>query len=170
MSRNSSDGEQGSVCRFGVSRCLNLIVGLVVLISLVGCAPFPHYVTIAPKTVGKVTKAGAPAVGAKVYFDWGRSEPCPTNSAESSIVDQGGYFNLDRVTQFRLLYAPLVAPVSVAEYRVCISTPEGNIVGFSGISSLYQDRSSVLFCNLDHPQLDKLIHRVGPPVYCEILR
>lgn len=84
-----------------------------VVLSLVGCVPFPHFVTLTPRISGKVTEAGVAVESAKKYFLKNSSGTCRELPVGVQTTDKSGHFAIEERNRLRLIYAPFVAPVSV---------------------------------------------------------
>lgn len=122
---------------------------LVLLLSTAcaGCAPIPHIVTLAPAISGTLTRDGQPVPDAEIRLARGPDlQPCSVTVA-TARTDPMGQFQLDRVIQLRLIYAPLVAPLSVSEFKLCAMTPDDRLL-YRGTVMLYGAKPLKLHCAL----------------------
>lgn len=127
---------------------LSRYLAMLAALACAACAPIPHIVTTAPDIAGTLTSAGAPVAGQEVRVAWGRDDsPCDT-TVVATRTTQDGKFELPRQTEFRFLYAPLVAPLSVRAFNVCAATPDKTLLLFRGIVPLYDARPLKLTCTL----------------------
>ncbi len=122
---------------------------LVLLLSLAGagCAPIPHVVTLAPAISGTLTRDGQPVPDAEIRLARGPDlQPCSITVA-TARTDTMGQFQLEPLTQLRLIYAPLVAPLSIAEFKLCATTPDDTLL-YRGTVMLYGAKPLKLHCAL----------------------
>jgi hypothetical protein len=112
---------------------------LLLPMACAACAPLPHVVTLTPDITGTLTRDGVPVAGQDVHLARGpEALPCSATVA-TARTDAEGRFRLARQTQLRFIYAPLVAPLSISEFQVCITGP--------GASQLLLHRSAVMLYN-----------------------
>lgn len=131
-----------------LSRSLVLLMAL----ACAACAPIPHVVTMSPEINGSLMRDGAPVADHEVRVAWGpAASPCDTTIV-AARTGQDGKFTLPRQTQFRFLYAPLVAPLSVREFNVCTATTDEKPLLFKGIVRLYGAGPMTLACTLKEPK------------------
>ncbi len=117
--------------------------------ALTGCVPFPHTVTLSPALSGVVETAGQPLKDVGVFLASGpQDRPCDT-VLQAVKTDETGAFTLPRRSQLRILYAPLVAPLTVTEFTVCLSTARGPVVGYRGFAFHSRDNTFALHCDLE---------------------
>lgn len=122
---------------------------LVLLMSTAcaGCAPIPHIVTLAPAISGTLTREGQPVPDAEVRLARGPDlQPCSITVA-TARTDTMGRFQLDRQIQLRFIYAPLVAPLSVSEFKLCAMAPDTTLL-YQGVVRLYGAEPLKLQCAL----------------------
>lgn len=112
------------------------------------CVPLPHVTTVTPEISGTVSVDGRAVAGMAVYLGRGTAHnPCEEAIAEAK-TDTDGLFQFPRRTDFRLLYAPLVAPVSVVPFTLCVLENGVKHVGYSGIARSYDSQPLSLACEL----------------------
>ena len=131
-----------------------------VALALSGCVPFPHSVTLIPELSGTVTESGVPLSNVNVYLSGGQNNPCKEPTEIAQTANHDGSFKFERVSRFNLLYAPLVAPISVSEFTLCISTPTQTFLGFRGVTRSY-GTSEALLVSCDTMRPRTLNNRVG---------
>jgi len=121
--------------------------------SVVGCVPFSHNVTRVPGLAGDVTASGTPVVGAELLVTNSyRENPCREAIAIGNTHADGS-FRLEQQVDHRRAYAPLVTPISISVYVLCISGSEGPVLGYRGIVSPDDSRALRLSCDLKRPYL-----------------
>lgn len=125
---------------------------MLVPLACAACAPFPHFVTLAPDIHGTLIHDGQPAAGHEIRLARGPDHSPCSITLDAVRTDPDGAFKLERKTQFQLLYAPLVAPLSVSEFNVCATTPDTTLLLFRGIVPLYNARPLKLACTLKELQ------------------
>ena len=122
-------------------------------VLLAGCVPLPHAVTKVPELSGGVTHSGAPLSGVAILVSRGsRENPCH-DAVEAARTGADGAFRLDRQTEFRWTYAPLVDPISVSAYVVCISNGGATVLGYRGFVFGGDSPPVILTCDLKKPYL-----------------
>lgn len=127
---------------------LSRYLAMLAALACAACAPIPHVVTTLPDIAGTLTSEGAPVAGHDVRIAWGPdASPCSTTIV-ATRTNQDGKFELPRQTEFRFLYAPLVAPLSIREFNVCAATPDKTLLLFKGMVQLYEARPLKLTCTL----------------------
>lgn len=128
------------------------VVALALLASASsGCVPFTHTVILSPEILGTVEIAGTPAEGVGIFLAGGAaSRPCDT-AAKLSETERDGAFAIPQRDEVRLLYAPLVAPISVSVFTVCLSSDRGLVIGYRGITRQDQSAKVRLRCDLLRP-------------------
>lgn len=125
-------------------------------IASAGCVPYPHTVTLSPEISGRVELDGKPSDGVGVFLAAGPDNaPCDT-AIQSVSTDSAGSFAFARRSQLRFLYAPLVAPVSVSLFTVCLRTERGTLVGYRGVTPSNDAKGSVmLHCDPSRPAQER---------------
>lgn len=144
----------------------------VMLLPLVSaaCAPIPHVVTLTPDITGTLTLDGLPMAGQEMRLARGPdADPCSIAIA-STRTGPDGSFKLERQTQFRFLYAPLVAPLSVSPFSVCAMTPDKALLLHSSVVQLYGAQALKLSCTLKELQHQRQPPRESPPCQARWLR
>lgn len=127
-------------------------IGLI-LILLSGCVPFPHMVTSTPNIEGTITNADAPLANINVYLVPGLKEQCQVDTDSFALTDQNGQFVIEESSRWVLLYVPLVAPMSIAGFTLCVANSDQAIFGHRGFVSLYHDNATVrLKCDIGQPR------------------
>ncbi|MFT7772286.1 hypothetical protein [Roseateles sp.] len=125
---------------------------MLVPLACAACAPFPHLVTLTPDITGTLTRDGQPVAGQEIQLARGPdADPCSIR-LESARTGADGGFKLERKTQLVLIYAPLVAPLSVSPFNVCATTPDKTLLLFRGLVPLYNARPLELACTLKELQ------------------
>ena len=128
---------------------------LFVVVSSSACVPFPHSVTLTPEISGRVMASGKPVPNATLLLTHSyRQDPC----AEASPVggtNAEGIFRLEEERQFRMFIAPLVAPISVVVFALCINDGERSVLGYRGVTTYDQRTPVQLNCDLRQPYLLK---------------
>jgi len=115
-----------------------------------GCVPFPHTVTLSPPISGTVVAQGQPVEGATVLLGTGAgNRPCE-HIIQSVTTQVDGAFLIEGRTELRFLYAPLVAPLSVSGFTVCVSVKGEAVMGHQGFVLQSRSDKVVLRCNIDH--------------------
>jgi hypothetical protein len=134
----------------GYMRAFILIVATA---HVVGCAPLSHSVTKVPELRGDLTALGVPVAAAKLLITNSyRDSPC----REAVAIGQtglNGNFRIERKTEQRRTYAPLVAPISVSVYALCITDSDGPVLGYRDIVAPDESRIMNLTCDLKKPYL-----------------
>jgi hypothetical protein len=148
--------------RDGRSRCLTTtwqhsasrfirMVLIAACASCAACVPFPHYEQLSPDISGSVTRHNKPLPGVIVLLTGGmHSDSCP-GAAETVVTDSIGNFHFPSRTQFRWLYRPLVMPIAVSSYTVCLNTDDKTHIGYHGIARMSSSDSITLQCNINTP-------------------
>ncbi|OAH96324.1 hypothetical protein A1332_22995 [Methylomonas methanica] len=117
----------------------------------VGCVPFPHTVVRLPAMSGHVVTTGTPVVGAQIFAAYGpMSDPCLTTN-QLAITDVSGAFIIEKERQLRFLYAPLVAPISIAGISLCISSGAPPVFADQVMWQPYDAKNIILECDLASP-------------------
>ena len=138
-------------------------------LALLGCAPFPHLITIVPELSGIVTESGIPLNNVSVYLSESQSNPCRETSAPVHPTNSAGSFKLERVSQFRFLYAPMVAPISVSEFALCIATSSQHFLGFRGLTRSYgESEPRFVICDTKRPRVFKNRFGISEESICEL--
>jgi len=121
--------------------------------SVVGCVPLPHSVTRVPELTGNVSASGTPVAGAELLISNSyRENPCMEAIAIGK-TGANGSFRLEQQINQRWTYAPLVGPISVSVYVLCISDSAGSVLGYRGIVFANESRTVRLSCDLKKPYL-----------------
>jgi hypothetical protein len=119
--------------------------------SCAACVPFPHYEQISPEISGLVTRDKNPLPSVKILLAQGmNSADCP-HAAETVETNSKGIFNIPRRTRFRWFYRPLVMPIAITTYTVCLSIDEKTYLGHQGFVQLTSSSSVALNCDLNTP-------------------
>ncbi|HEY1129722.1 MAG TPA: hypothetical protein VGF12_09995 [Roseateles sp.] len=130
------------------SRYLLMLVPL----ACAACAPFPHFVTVTPDINGTLTSDGQPVAGQEIRLARGPDDSPCSITLDSVRTGPDGGFKLERKTQFQLLYAPLVAPLSVSPFNICSTTPDKPLLLYRGLVPLYNAQPLKLACTLKELQ------------------
>lgn len=111
-------------------RSLTLWLYVATVLLLSGCVPFPHTVEITPKISGKISDSGAVIKNAEIYLS--RASPDGCNHKADAIYrsNENGEFSIDRRTETMFFYRPLVTPISVSQFQVCIMANGKTYIGF----------------------------------------
>lgn len=113
-----------------------------------GCIPFPHTVVRLPAISGRIVESGSPINGAQVLAAKGSLyEPCSATTP-LAITDASGAFRIEKKAQLQFLYAPLVAPISVAGLSLCISYGGNTVFADQIMWQPYNSKEIVLECDL----------------------
>jgi hypothetical protein len=120
---------------------------LAVLLS--GCVPLPHFITTVPEVKGRLVRAGVPIANAQVSARAGLSQvPCEWEPA-SARTSADGLFRVSPQTEFRLIYRPLLAPLVVNAWEVCIEYEGTKLLGYRGVNLQSRSDALSLSCDLD---------------------
>lgn len=126
-------------------RAWHTISVILLAIGMSGCVPFPHSITLSSEISGK------PVEGASVFLATGpESSPC-NNVIQAVSTASDGSFVIPKRSQLRFLYAPLVAPISVAEFTVCVRSERGTQMGYRGVVRLSEAGRVTLRCDPSRP-------------------
>jgi len=147
-----------------------VLISMFWLSLICGCAPFPHFVILAPQISGKITNANSPIETATVYFSQRFNEPCHEGAVNATLTDRTGAFKIERITQFRMLYVPMVAPVSAAQYTLCVSALGRTYIGYKDLAFLYQDNADLtLSCEISHPERVSFVDGTEGETICKAM-
>jgi hypothetical protein len=132
---------------------------------LTGCVPWPHFVTIVPEVNGRVVQSGEPIVDAAIFTKAGSSKgtSCDADTLMTKTDRDGNFIILPR-SQFRLFLEPLVEPIEVNEWELCIEHNETKLVGLQSVSFHRGTDALVISCDIDQrfDQHDGIVRR--PPL------
>lgn len=112
------------------------------------CVPLPHVTTVTPEISGTVRVDGRAVAGMEVYLGRGAAQTPCLEAIDTVKTDTDGRFQFPRRTEIRLLYAPMVAPVSVVPFTLCVLDNGVKHVGYSGIARSYDSLPLSLACEL----------------------
>ena len=120
---------------------------------LTSCVLFPHSVVVWPVIDGHVSSAGMPVSGARILLYRGidDSEKGCEQAWEAAETDADGRFLIQRRTQFRIVYQPLVAPLEMADFGLCVESQGQRVFGtsFWVMKGYDKDRRFRMTCALD---------------------
>lgn len=122
-----------------------------------GCAPWPHLVTTVPAVTGQLTRGGSPVAGALIFAVPGSSRAsCNLPQAQRESGAQGS-FQLGLVSELRLIYEPLVSPLSVNYWMLCIQEGNTRTLGYLGLNFQARKEHVRLHCdfNQQYPQAER---------------
>lgn len=127
------------------------------LLLLSGCVPFPHKVTASPRIQGIITNGDTPLANIKAFLiHGGHDQRCQTIKEPFVLTNEEGQFVVEESTRWKFLYAPLVSPLSVSQYTLCIVNSDQVVLGHRGLFSLYNNNEvETLKCDMSHPQVIK---------------
>ena len=132
---------------------------------LTGCVPWPHFVTIVPEVNGRVVQSGQPIVNAAIFTKAGSSgnTSCDADALVAK-TDGDGNFIVSPRSQFRFFLVPLVEPIEVNEWELCIEHNKTKLVGLRSTSFHRGTNILTIFCDIDQrfDQSDGIIRR--PPL------
>lgn len=117
------------------------------------CVPWPHTVIQQPAMSGRVVAAGVPVAGAQLLSAAGTNdEPCAATVALAATAADGSFRIAER-RQWRFVYAPLVAPISIAGLRLCIAAEGPPVFADEFLFQPYgESREQTLVCDLAAPR------------------
>ena len=99
---------------------------------MTACVPLPHRVTEVPELTGNVFDSGTPVAGAELLVSRNdREAPC-RNTVAIGKTSADGSFRVEEKSNFQWFYAPLVAPITISEYALCISVSGLAVLGYRG--------------------------------------
>lgn len=131
---------------------LHLPMAFVFTLALSACAPFPHTVALVPRIEGTVTASGRPVQDANLYLSKSATLPCSDESEAIQTTNSRGKFKIEPINQLRFIYAPMVAPISISTYTLCISRDHQPFTAHKGLVFPYgRNRDVLLSCDLDGP-------------------
>lgn len=120
-------------------------------VTLTACVPLPHFVNTTPRLSGRVSKSGHPLADAVVFFGSGReASTCKADAAAVKTAKDGDFF-LARETAFSFFYVPMVEPISVNAWQLCIDYGGQTFLGDQGLNALANKQNIVLLCDIDKP-------------------
>ena len=118
-------------------------------VFLGGCAPWPHFVTIVPEVKGRVVQSGQPIATAAIFTKAGSSKtPCKA-SAIVTKSDGDGNFTISPQSQFRIFIEPLVEPIEVNEWELCIEHQGNLLLGLRSFSFHGWTDTLSISCDVD---------------------
>ena len=136
-------------------------------LPLAACAPFPHSITLSPPIEGVVLSSGAARNATHVYLSAPRGMPCTEKSETFQITDPQGRFQFDSTHELRWIYAPMVAPLSVSFYTLCVADGS-SAMAYRGLVFPYGKNPPVkLTCDLGRPRKLRLPDMSELEVVCE---
>lgn len=116
---------------------------------LAGCAPWPHFVTVVPEVNGQVVQSGKALSNATILTKAGVSgTPCEASTIVTKTRDDGS-FTIASQSQFRLFVVPLVDPLTVNSWELCIEHQGHALIGLRSWNSQAWTDSIVLSCDVD---------------------
>mgnify|MGYP007022265501 CR=1 FL=1 len=119
------------------------------------CVPLPHNVTRTPQLSGKITASGTPVVGASLFVTNSyRANSCGEASSVGK-TNADGNFMLAQQNDFHWFYAPLVVPVSVSVFVLCIGDSGAQVLGYRGVTFQNSSQPLSLECDLHKPYILK---------------
>jgi hypothetical protein len=124
--------------------------------GLCGCVPYPHSVTLSPAIDGSLAREMNPlALQVSAHLGW-TTPPCQGQSV-SARPTPTGQFQLARQTDFRLTYAPFVAPIAVTPWELCVSDGISSRVAYRSIAAQMSDAAVTLACDAtkSEPTMDQ---------------
>lgn len=132
---------------------MRLISLVLVALLCVACIPFPHRVVLAPEFTGRVSASGAAVSGASVLWtNSHRDNPCSEASQVGKTTGEGT-FRIEQRNQLQFFYAPLVVPIRITVYALCINAGGKLVLGYRGATTRGEPASMQLICDLDKPYL-----------------
>lgn len=146
---------------------------LVILFSLAmsACVPFPHSVTLVPQIEGKINASSVPIEGAKLYLSTTPKTPCSEESQPIAVTDQQGKFHIEPIKELRWIYVPMVAPISVSFYTLCVAHARSPSIAYREDVAPYRENPPVvLSCDLERPRQLTSPDMSKLEVVCERLR
>ena len=149
--RNLGTGKSLSFVSASMHRSLARLIPFA--LPLAACAPFPHSITLSPQIEGTVAASGVALEGARVYVSTTPETPCSEESEFLRTTDRQGKFHLEPTRQLRWIYAPMVAPISVSFYTLCLAHGRSPTVAYRGLVAPYRENLPiVLSCDLERPR------------------
>ena len=114
----------------------------------VGCVPFPHTVVRLPAISGRLVASGTPVVGAQILAAQGPIDAPCLSTSQLATTDAFGVFKIEKKAQLNFLYAPLVAPISIASLSLCISFEGATVFADQVMWKPYDAEDIILECDL----------------------
>ena len=127
------------------------IVIILFALTVTGCVPLPHFISLSPYVTGKVTQSGKPIVNANVFVNLGDSHECKPSSSTMTKTDVQGNFVITEQSVFKFFYVPLVEPLSVNAWELCIEQNHKTSLGVTSGNAQARNTKVIVFCDLDKP-------------------
>jgi hypothetical protein len=152
-----------------LTRC---IVVILFALTVTGCIPLPHFISLSPHVTGKVTQSGKPIVNANVFVNLGSAE-CKTSSSTMTKTDAQGNFVITEQSAFKFFYIPLVEPLSVNDWELCIEQNHKTSLAITSVNAQARNAKVIVFCDLDKPHeifssLDSGGKKIPIPSCCDL--
>jgi hypothetical protein len=135
--------------------------------ALSGCVPLPHFVSTSPQLVGKVVQSSKPLPEASIFVNLG-NQSCAASSA-SVKTSEDGSFVLNSQSVFRLFYVPMVEPLRVNEWEMCVEHENKTVLGIRDINFQAGNQRLVLLCDLDKPNCYRIANGESIQAFCKII-
>lgn len=124
---------------------------VVVLFTLTGCVPLPHFISLSPYVMGKVTQSGKPVANANVFVNLGNTQCKFSPKSITTKTDTQGNFEITEQSAFQLFYAPMVAPLRVNDWELCIEQEHKTSIGITDINFQADETKIRALCDLAKP-------------------
>ena len=124
----------------------------VVVVACSGCAPFPHTVTLTPPITGTIARESIPAPKVQVSVHRGWSTPPCQGPSTLALSTSEGQFQFPRQGEMRWFYAPLVVPVAVTPWELCVSEGQNARVAYRSVAGQTREDVVELRCDLAKSQ------------------
>lgn len=124
--------------------------------GITGCFPWPHFVTVVPEVNGEVVQSGRPVSLATILTRAATSgKPCD-GTTMVAMTREDGTFTIPSQSEFRVFAVPLVDPLRVNPWELCIQQEGQTFPGLRDWNSQGWTGSIALSCDTDQhfPQED----------------
>lgn len=150
-----------------LSHTHTLCFALASTFALSGCVPLPHFVSTSPRLVGKVVQSSKPLQNASIFVNLG-NQSC---KASSTVVktSEDGSFVLNGQSVFRLFYVPMVEPLRVNKWEMCVEHENITVLGIRDINFQSDNQKLVLFCDLDKPNSYHSANDESIQAFCKVI-
>ncbi len=146
------------------------------LAVLSACVPFPHRVVQRPALTGTVSQAGVLLPGVTVSVLRGSDALCTAGTTQIApeethqSTDATGAFQFAPFGQLKLFYAPLVAPLSVSTFTVCITAASQQWLGYRGLIRIHSDDPASLniTCDIARPYQVRNMYNLTESLVCRV--
>lgn len=125
---------------------LSIILFIILMSFCPACAPLPHFATKVPNVSGTLTMDGVPLSGVIVQITNELNDESCSKAASSTITDAGGYFELERVSDFKFFGT---MGDHIYSNKLCIIKGGKAYIGYMDEGTGYPPKSIKLNCNIN---------------------